>query len=241
MNRRAFLIGSISLLLSNHAIAKVNIGKTFDVYIDESGNKGTNDPLVIGALVLDSNYNYQRLDKIREKAKFKQVLRYNSSNRYKKLLSVPFIKEFFTSEKMSFTSVVIPAAMNTQWPSNKMHRTSLYHHNYIEFIKLINKKGIRMNIFLEKRSTTGEDMYLKSFIEEHNFQVHVRFIKEKESNCLQLSDLFTGSVYGELTGVKNKAKAEIINDIKRHLNVSRIAKNINLNKGKFLVRIADHI
>ena len=235
------MIGSISLLLSNHALAKVNIGRTFDVYIDESGNKGSKGPFVIGALVLDSSYEYHRLSKMREETKFRQVLRYNSSNRYKKLLSVPFIKEFFRSEKMSFSSVVIPAAINTQWPSNKTRNTSLYHHNYIEFIKLINKKSIRMNIILEKRSTTGEDMFLKSFIEENNSQVHVRFAKEKESDCLQLSDIFTGSIYGELTGVKDKVKLEIVNDIRKHLNVSTMAKNMNFNNGKFSVRVANHI
>ena len=67
----------------------------------------------------------------------------------------------------------------------------------------------------------------------------MHFVKKKERDCLQLSDLFTGSIYGELIGAENKIKLEIMADIKKHLKVNTIAEHMKSNK--FSVHIADHI
>jgi hypothetical protein len=241
MNRRIFLISSISFLLTQSAWGKNVSSKTLDVYIDESGKKGSVTPFVFGALVVDSTYSYKRLDEIRTASKFRQVLHYNSSNHYKKLLAMPYLHEFFSNDKMYFTSIVFPPRINKEWPSNRAQRASLYHHNYSDFMKKINSRGVKLNVFLEHRSTTGEDSSLKEFLEQNNSQIKVQFIREKESNCIQLSDLLTGSIFGDLSGVKDKTKVEIISDIRRKLRVRSLASPINFNRGKFNVKIAEQI
>lgn len=241
MNIRIFLLSGASLLLANYALAIDGSEKKLDIYIDESGRKGAHDPFVIGALIVDSGFKYSRLGDIRKETKFKQVLRYSSSNKYKRILAFPFLKEFFDSKMMSFFSIVIPATINNQWSSSKKERASMYQHNYSKFIKKIGDKANVINIILENRSVTGEDKYIKEFLEQNNSQVHVAFQKEKENDCIQLSDVITGSIYGEMTDVKDKTKLEIIAEIKRYLNVSKIAEVGNLKGGKFSVQIAKQL
>jgi len=241
MNRRTFLISSLSLFLTHSAWGKTVSSKSLDVYIDESGKKGSNTPFVFGALVVDSGYSYKRLDEIRKASKFRQTLRYNSSNHYKKLLAMPYIHEFFTSNKMHFSSLIFPTNINKEWPSNRVQRASLYHHNYADFLNMINSREIKLNVFLEQRTTTGEDSSLKIFLEHNNSKIKVQFIKEKESNCIQLSDLITGSIFGDYTGAQDKTKVEIIEEIRRNLRVKSLASTINFDRGKFNVRMAGHV
>jgi hypothetical protein len=54
---------------------------------------------------------------------------------------------------------------------------------------------------------------------------------------LQLSDLLTGSIYGELTNVQDKVKLSIINNLKLVMKVNGFSKNINHQKDKFKLEI----
>jgi len=241
MNRRTFLISSLSFFLTHSAWGKTVSSKSLDVYIDESGKKGSNTPFVFGALVVDSDYSYKRLDEIRKASNFRQTLYYNSSNRYKKLLAMPYIHEFFICKKMHFSALLFPPSINKEWPSNRVQRSSLYHHNYADFLNMINSRKIKLNVFLEHRTTTGEDSSLKVFLEQNNSKIKVQFITEKERNCIQLSDLITGSIFGDYTGTQDKTKIEIIGEIRRKLRANSLASTINFDRGKFNVRIAEHI
>jgi hypothetical protein len=98
-----------------------------------------------------------------------------------------------------------------------------------------------LSIYLEKRTTTGQDEYLKKFIEENNSGTTVKFISERQSNCIQLSDLLTGCIFGELTKVEDKVKLSIITDIKNHLKTVSLTEQIDFKQGKYITRIASQI
>lgn len=141
MNRRDFIVNTILLTMATSIDAKVNINKTFDIYIDESGNMGDPyNPFVIGALMIDSSYKHETLNQIQKASGFNLHMCYKSSNKYKLDLVSPLLQEFFVSDKMRFSALVFPNNINEEWPSEKKHRLLLYKHNYKNLVKLVSKK-----------------------------------------------------------------------------------------------------
>lgn len=241
MNRREFIVGSIILAFSSSILSETKKHRKIDIYIDESGDVGTRRSFVIGALVVESDYDYQRISNIRKNSGFKQILKYSSSNKFKKNLSAPLIDEFFSNRKMRFRAIAFPETVNVTWPSRKRLRTELYNHNYVNFVDFSIAPNVEVNLYLERRAQSGEDRYLKDFMEKRLKNVKISFIKEKESDLLQLSDLFTGSIFGEINSVRNRTKKSIISHLKAVMNTTSLSEDIDYDDGKFKLDIRNKV
>lgn len=225
------------MILSTVLSAKNNQGKHYNLYIDESGNIGIKEPFVIGALLIDSSYNYRKITLLRTTTKFKLVLRYKSSNKFKLNFAIPLISEFFHEHKMSYSALIFPTSLNQTWESEKKIRSVIYHHNYNSLIKQLVKRNVHINLYLEKRSTTAEDLYLKLFLEKKFENIKIFFIKKKNNDLLQLTDVLTGSIYGDIRNTKDKTKQKIIHTLKTYLKVKNLYFNSTSLQNKFNVKM----
>lgn len=246
MNRRNFLANTVLLLITTSVNAKKNLHKTFDMYIDESGNMGdAYNPFVMGALIIDSSYNYTILNKIKKESGFNLSMSYKSSNKYKLDFLNPLLQEFFQSEKIKFSALVFPNNINEDWPSDKKHRLLLYKHNYKKLLRLVSNKNIKLNIYLSTRISRKEDEDLKQFLEKKFNNINIQFIRSKNSNSNTIlsdfTDVLTGSVYGDNAGTGDITKQKVIDLIKLSINAKKLNHDINFKGGKFTLKVTSSI
>lgn len=241
MDRRQFITGLVALTLSTRINSKSKQKKSFDVYIDESGDIGSQQPFVIGALLVESSYDYNKIKTIRKNTHFSQILNYTSSNKYKTKFSEPLLREFFSCSELNFFAMAFPKEINEKWSSEKKLRSVLYHRNYWNVLNRKGLSGVEINIYLERRTLTGEDEFLKNSIEKEFKSVRVKFIKDYESDCMQLCDLMTGSIYGYMNKVHDKTKISIINTLRSTMQRAELSKSFSFRKGKFELDVRRNI
>lgn len=241
MERREFITGLVALMIASKLSANTKNIKKFDIYIDESGDVGTDQPFVIGALIVDSGYDYKRMERIRETSNYRPTLNYNSSNKYKINLVRPLIDEFFETANLTYSALAFPSKVNKSWPTDKRHRTTLYQHNYFNLLKSINLSSLELNIHMEKRTLTGEDRFLKSSLEKRFDNLKVNFIRDIDSISMQFCDLITGSLYGEMNKTSDKVKVEILNVFASKIKPLKLRESFDFNKGKFSLDVRGRI
>ena len=238
-SRRQFMTWSaLSALLGGFGISKAQGSSKQETfcYIDESGMPGTERPFVMGALqTLTPALHYADIKNIRKKHNYRLTLSYTSTDKNK----IPYTKEileYFCSKKLSFVAYVVKPELNRTWPADKTVSEIAYHHSYAKFIRKNWNRKSNLSLYMEKRTTTGEDIFLHNYLhQELGEKIKIKLLRDKDDDLMQLSDFLTGCVYAEITRPINEIKQTLLKDLKIKIGVKNLLEKPHKATGRFKV------
>lgn len=237
-NRRKFITKSIAFTLSigslKHLHAANLLTEHYHVFVDESNlfsnsTIGNNHLFVIGCLK-SSNLTKTKNEfrQIRDRYNYRSELRYRSRDKFKIPFSKNAIDYFFNEPALSFYARVVSGSINENRPDYLAKKKASYQLQYKKAIadSLKGKKG---TVYLETRSLYGKDRALIKILEDR-FLLPVESIESSSNDLIQISDLFTGSIYGDKADVENETKLELLKYIKEKLEVEQFSDLYNETK-----------
>ena len=182
-----------------------------------------------------------RLDDLRTRLGHFTELAYGSTDRYKEPYAEAALDHFFESDGLAFAAVATDASSS----AGGVDAAGLYE----ELVRALAENGASsVALTMERRFyDPAPDAALESRLEGMS-GVSVEFTPSHESDLLQLGDLLTGSVRGDLArkakGRSNprgnapggNVKDRLIASLKERLNVQRLAHPSMADREKFAVR-----
>jgi hypothetical protein len=222
-SRRDFLAAWGAVFLPRMVLSREDTSKT-SVFLDESGNAGTDRPFVIGGLfTADPARHIGQLSKLRKQNNYRLTLRYSSTDRYKLPYARDVIEYFFGQGEMRFAAAAFPSSTNIKWPVRAETRDIKYLNVYEHLINQNARKKHPVEITTELRTTTGEDRLMHQSLEEElKREVRVRIVREYQNDLTQFAGLLVGSVYGDLTNSGDEVKLSLIKELRQKLGVPRL-------------------
>lgn len=256
-DRRQFLVRTAALLAAGVTAACENsplaplLGKSEDgglgdgtlyLFGNESGEFVGRDPFVVGLLLTaDPDAHETTLSELRDGSGYCSELRYGSTDRFKEDYTEAALNHFFESDDLTFAA----AAVNASRSAGGLDATALYE----ELLRLLTDGGAGATLRMEHRFyDRGPDDALESRLDGIP-GVSVEFIPSYESDLLQLGDLLTGSIRGDMArmakGRSNprgrapggNVKDRLIASLKELLNVQRLAHPSLAKREKFSVQV----
>lgn len=212
----------------------------FHVYANESGEFASREPFVVGVLLADDPDTHEpALAALRDG--YLRELSYGNSDRLKEDYAVAAMDHFFGSEGLAFAAV----ATNAGRSAGGVDATGLY----VELLRSLGGNGGGVSFHMERRFfDPAPDDALEMRLEGIP-GVDVEFIPSQDSELLQLGDLLTGSVRGDMArkakGRSNprgnsphgNVKDRLIARLKELLNVQRLAHPSLARREKFSVEV----
>lgn len=211
------------------------------IYANESGEFVGREPFVVGLLLTDDPETHgAALVDLRNSLGHFTELSYGSTDRFKEAYAEAALGHFFGSEGLAFAAV----ATNASRSAGGVDATGLYE-------KLLTSLGGNggVSFHMERRYyDPAPDDALETRL-EGIAGVDVEFIPSHESELLQLGDLLTGSVRGDIAreakGHSNprgnsphgNVKDRLIAHLKELLNVQRLAHPSLARREKFSVEV----
>jgi len=251
LNRRSFLTRSTALLggiplLSSKAASALNAsaaqGAHLHLYCDESGILGTDVVFVLGMLVTADHTRHEALiDRLRQKHQFATQLLYNSTDRFKSPFADAVIEYFCNEPDLRFFAHVITDEAVASLRRRGMSLEQVYHHCYKTLISNCTPAEIPKTLNLEARYSIGDDRDLRRYLMENIANLSRIYVAGSGSDdLLQIADLFTGSLYGEVhrDSLRNRVKREVISVLRARLRVASLLDAVETDPpGSFNVTI----
>lgn len=244
--KRRFFIGA-SLVATGAVIANpvksiaknnllpIPVGSGDRVYISESGVFGKDPLFVIGVLTINgtSDKHEKNLDAIRKKHNYKTQLTYRSNDRFKE----PFAKEvidYFINEQELYFSVQVLHEPNTI--SNHDTKNALIKKK-LKIFKGIAGSVSQDNIIVKYQLPFVPSTYFKKKFEIKTNK-KLKSLYSESSNLLQLADLVTGCIRGDISGsAANLQKVSIIQHLKDKLGTDHLGVGFHAPQKMKIVNI----
>ncbi|MBI4514085.1 MAG: hypothetical protein HY702_08245 [Gemmatimonadetes bacterium] len=184
------------------------------LYIDESGTPSGGGIFVAGALVAQNPVKHERrIQQLRREHRYYTELRYSSTDRFR----VPFARaviRYITGDRdLRFMARVAEGDVAE---------------GYVDLYATLLQETVAVEepfvAHVERRSSGGRDRLLQQELltRVRNLR-RVEIIDGSAGNELgQVADLLTGSIYGEMSGVRDRAKAGLLAELRSQLGVSRL-------------------
>lgn len=230
----SFLTASTTKLIPT-SNEKANISNKTIFFASESGIFGKDDIYVLGILYVPlgaKNYEAALLQ-LREKHNFRSKLSYRSNNKFKISYAKACI-DFFLENKLRFVAKIVTKqeyleTFRGNYSNGKKRRVKIT--AYQELLqKLDYSKGklslFKPDLWVKSQSTFGPS---RGFESKFNKEVELSYkaVDSNKSNLLQLTDLLTGCVRGDLSSdIQNKGKIELIRYLKENLKTSSLSKGV---------------
>ena len=201
---------------------------TIDAFGNESGLFLGRDPFVVGFLTTGQPDAHEKaLADLRDAHHYYTELHYGSTDRFKQAYAEAALDHLFASDDLSFAAVAVGASRS----AGGLDAAALYE----KLLGSLTGSGAQVVLQIEHRFlAAAPDTALETRLEEIS-GVSVEFIASQDSNLLQLGDLLTGSIQGDLgrtakgqSNPRGKApggnvKDRLIASLKRRLNVQRLS------------------
>ena len=206
------------------------------IFGDESGDFKTKPYFIIGCLKTQNpNFFEQKISELRKQLNFNFEVKYSSTNKLKIPLSKKMIDLFFKSQNIEFRCIVKSNLIFdlSFYKNNRLGippKDLAYNKTYCDVIKHNINIGERVLAYIDKKSRVKKDNLLEYLRREIPQIVDVQPRDSKELNLLQLADLITGSIYGNLTGNNHPVKKELQNYILKYLPISNFKEKITVPK-----------
>lgn len=206
------------------------------IFGDESGDFKTKPYFLLGFLkTKNPDFFEEKISQLRGEFNFNFEIKYSSTNRLKIPLAKACLDLFFDSEEIEFKCIV---------KSNLIFDLSFYRNNhlgippqdlaynksYCEVIR--NNLGAEEKViaYIDDKSRVKKDNLLEYLKREIPQILDVQPRDSKDLNLLQLADLITGSIYGNLTGNNHPVKRELQEHILGKLPIGNFQENIGVSK-----------
>jgi hypothetical protein len=215
---------------------------TIHLLANESGLFPGRGPFVVGLLVTDEpDVHEEALAALRAAHNYFTELRYSSTDRFKQAYAEAALDHFFASDHLHFAALAATASRS----AGGLDATALYE----ELLRSLGGNGAQIVLRMEHRFLDpAPDAALEGRLEGID-SVSVEFMNSFESNLLQLGDLLTGSIQGDLDrkakgrsnprgrSLGNNVKDRLIASLKERLNVQRLSHPSLAKRQKFNVEV----
>lgn len=246
-SRRIFLkklIIASPLLLSKRVFATSGTDTPTTLFIDESGEGRY--PSVFGVLRSSASFDIEsKIKAFRKKHNYKKELHYRSTDKFKSPFAHDLIDYFFEEPSLSFYGRFIEGNIDAKNKQLDLIEDNIYSVNMEKIIQDAAKGTKSLLLITENRNSPSslvdeEDNGLNAYFKKnlripHNFKL----IKSSDNNLYQLTDFFTGCIYGDEKGVGNDTKVELLDYLKKKLQVKKLSEIYNKEgHPKFVIKRA---
>lgn len=216
------------------------------IFGDESGQVGGRH-FLIGLLYVSS---HKRADYERELQQLKlangfshKELHYNELNRFKTPCAKAFVNWYFGSPHAEFRCTVVPGGVfdhtrfrgNMQFMSaeemsyNVIYKSTINHH-----LKPDEKTKPKV-LLLDRKDKARPDEFQRFLTKNIPNVVDFQEVRSENHNLLQMVDLLTGCVNGDLNGVQSFHKRTVVDHIKARLRIADFNERNAFTNAKFRV------
>lgn len=255
MKRRGFIGGSLltggALLVPSFLKAETKsasplkeIVSTKDrFFCSESGMLGKDELYILGVMMVPNNTkSFEKVLKAqREIRKFYIELSYSSNNSHKMEFAKDCIN-FFMDNDMRFVAKVVRkddfrSAIRGNLSPNKKKKFKLS--LYQSILSDLDSENIGMhlgkpNFVVKSQSLFGPTRNYNDWFKQE-LKLNYKAVHHSESNLLQLADVLTGCIRGDLSNdITNKNKLVMIDYLKKGLGVSDLSVGLS-KENKFII------
>ena len=242
VSRRRMLASLGVLLVAPRVIlAKRPVEKT-NLYIDESGNFGSAEPFVLGALLTTNpDRHFKQFSSIRTKNKYRLTLRYGSNDEHKLPYARQLLEYFFAEKDLRFCAYACTSAKNAAWPTDPKIKEITYHDLYGKLLGRCATKNENLSLTLKQRTTTGEDQFLYDYLKKKFIRIDaLQVVRAHQNDLMQFADLLTGCIAADKTRPKDQTKQSVLKSLKEKLSFSSLWENSLINHDKFSVALVEN-
>lgn len=186
------------------------------IFGDESGDFKTKLYFLIGFLKTPNPDIFEKkIQVLRQKYNYNFEFKYSSTNKLKVPLCKSLIDLFFDkSSDLDFRCIIKSNLIfNLSYFKNNHLGISLkdlaYNKTYCEVIKHNINLDERIIVYIDDKSRTKKDNLLEYLKGEIPQIIDIQPRDSKTLNLLQLANLITGSIYGNLTGNNHPVKKDL--------------------------------
>jgi hypothetical protein len=204
--------------------------RTQYVYGDESGGF-KNEPYFLLGIVLtyEPHVHDKVVEELRERHGYSRQFEYKKTDRLKTGLCKDVIDYFVECDDLEFQGLLIPTALYDLKRYRKDFDSSArtpevisYNYRYKQIIRKNTSLRDELVVILDER-TIAKDDNLAEYLQRQIPNVKsVQLVNSQKHNLIQLADLLTGSVFGDLTNNTHPVKRGIIDHLKQRLGVARL-------------------
>lgn len=202
------------------------------IFGDESGDFKTKPYFAIGLVrTVDVVFFEDKIKELRQRFDFRFEIKYSSTNRLKIPLCKALIDLFFEFPAIQFRSIVKSNLVYdlSYFKGSKLGipvKDLAYNRTYREVIENNITEGERVIVYIDKKSRVRADNLLEYLKKQIPQVKDVQPRDSKDLELLQLADLLTGSIYGDLTGNNHPVKRELISYILGYLPISNFKEKM---------------
>jgi len=204
--------------------------RTQYVYGDESGGFN-NEPYFLLGIVLTyaPEVHDAVIEALRDKHGYSRQFEYKKTDRLKRGLCEDVIDYFVECDDLEFQGLLIPTRLYDLRHYRKDYDDSArtpqivsYNYRYKQIIRNNTSLRDELVVILDER-TTAKDDNLPQYLQRQIPNVKsVQLVNSQKHNLVQLADLLTGSIFGDVTNNTHPVKRSLIDHLKRRLQVSRL-------------------
>lgn len=204
--------------------------RTQFVYGDESGDLRSEPYFLLGiVLTYAPHVHSAAIERLRVRHGYVRQFEYKKTDRLKAGLCKAVIDYFVEEDDLEFQGLLIATADHDLRhfkkafdDSGRKPDVTAYNYRYKQLI--VHNTSLRddLVVVLDSRARSREDNlpeYLRS--EMDNIR-NVQLVDSAKHNLVQVADLLTGSVFGELTNTTHPVKRGLIEHLKQRLDVGRL-------------------
>lgn len=217
--------------------------RTQYVYGDESGGF-KNEPYFLLGLVqtYEPEAHNAAIESLRDKHAYSRQFEYKKTDRLKLGLACDAIDYFVENDDLEFQSLLIPTAQYDLGRYRSSAETSArtpeivsYNYRYKQIIRNNTSARDELVVILDER-TIAKDDNLAAYLQREIPNIKkVQLVNSQKHDLVQLADLLTGSVFGDLTNNTHPVKRAIIEHLRAKLKVRRLTDRPLALERKFRV------
>jgi hypothetical protein len=263
-SRREFLeqisVGTISTALYNNTLFGIKASINKHIHVKETNfTLSAITPSVVGFLYTDFPEKVEKhINVLRLKNHYRKTFSFRSTDKYKLSFAKDLIDYFFSEPSLYFYSRIVDDIPNLKRDDVTLIHDIAYRVNYrkaitdlkeftnadiiyLDFItRLPRKNGFPTVSSIEEvvpyiNFKTSKKQLVR-YLNSHIQMTDLRIEPHNRSNLSQMVDFFTGNIYGDVIGIENKTKKQLLDYLKNKLGVKKISELYNSNRDeKFVV------
>lgn len=204
--------------------------RTQFVYGDESGGF-KNEPYFLLGIVqtYEPGTHDAAIESLRDKHGYSRQFEYKKTDRLKRDLCSDVIDYFVDCDDLEYQALLVPTAQydlrrykNEREESARTPEIVSYNYRYKQILRNNTSARDELVVILDERSVAKDDNLPDYLRREIPNIKNIQLVNSQKHNLVQLADLLTGSIYGDLTNNTHPVKRSIIEHLRGRLDVRRL-------------------
>ena len=166
----------------------------------------------------------EAIEKLRDKHDYSRQFEYKKTDRLKFDLCCGVLDYFVDCDDLEYQGLLIPTARyDLRHYKKDFERTARspeivsYNYRYKQILRYNTSVRDELVVILDERSVAKDDN-LPEYLQRESPNIkNVQLVNSQKHNLVQLADLLTGSVFGDLTNNTHPVKRAIIEHLRRKL------------------------